>query len=154
MVRSFLWNGRMPYGTSSSRQCHHPFDRQVNARIHREGRTPSEQHYSDPLPGGVMRSMIPRGASFARAAEPGVGHQSQDRGEVAQARDGRGYEDWSFGATIHRADRGGGGDGRGIAAPYAAAIGRFPLRPAAVHPPPDAICAAPLPAAAWHLAVA
>ena len=32
-------------------------------------------------------------ASFARASEPGAGYQSQDRREVAQARDGRGYQD-------------------------------------------------------------
>jgi hypothetical protein len=32
-------------------------------------RTPSELQYSDPLPGRVMRSMIPRGASFARAVK-------------------------------------------------------------------------------------
>jgi hypothetical protein len=32
-------------------------------------------------------------ASFDRVTEPGVGHQPQDSGEVAQASDGRGSED-------------------------------------------------------------
>jgi hypothetical protein len=31
---------------------------------HERARTPSEQQYSDPLPGRVMRSMIPRGGFF------------------------------------------------------------------------------------------
>ncbi|KAA0909995.1 hypothetical protein FLO80_18620 [Aquicoccus porphyridii] len=56
-------------------------------------RTPSELQYSDSLPGRVMRSMIPRGASFARATEQGAGHQLQNRRKVAQACDGRGLED-------------------------------------------------------------
>lgn len=46
-------------------------------------RTPSEQQYSDPLPDRVMRSMIPRGESFARDVEPGARNQSQDGCEVA-----------------------------------------------------------------------
>jgi hypothetical protein len=36
-----------------------------------------------------------RGARFALGAEPGAGHQSQDGFQVAQAGDGRGYEDGS-----------------------------------------------------------
>ena len=44
-------------------------------------------------------------ASFARAVEPGVGPYPQDHCEVAQARDGRGHEDWPYGAEIHCSDR-------------------------------------------------
>jgi len=42
MVRSFLRNGRKHYGPGSSWKRHDPVDRQVNARIHREGRALSE----------------------------------------------------------------------------------------------------------------
>ena len=86
-------------------------------------RTPSELQYSDPLPGRVMRSMIPRGASFARATEPGAGHQSQDRREVAEAGDDRRAEDWTKEAALYGSDRGGGGDDRRVPASYAAAAG-------------------------------
>ena len=51
-------------------------------------RTPSERQYSDPPPGRVMRSMIPRGASFALGAEQGTRHQSQDGCQMAEAGDG------------------------------------------------------------------
>ncbi len=98
----------------------------------------------------LVRGLAQMIASFARAAEPRAGGQPQDRCEVAQARDGQGYEDRAVGATIHRADRGGRSNGRGIPALYAAAIGRLPLRLAAVDPAPDTICAASLSAAMSH----
>lgn len=44
----------------------------------------------------------------ARAADPGIGHQPQDGGEVAQARHGRGLEDRAEGAPIDGSDRRGG----------------------------------------------
>ncbi|WP_211315399.1 hypothetical protein, partial [Salipiger aestuarii] len=47
-------------------------------------RTRSEQQYSDPLAGSRLRSTTMRSASFERGAEPGVGHQRQDRRQVAQ----------------------------------------------------------------------
>lgn len=38
-----------------------------------------------------------------RATDPGTGDQHQDVGEVGQAGDGRGFEDWPDGTTVHRA---------------------------------------------------
>ena len=46
-------------------------------------RTPSEQQYSDPLADRVMRSMIPRSASYNRGAEPRTRHQCQNSRQVA-----------------------------------------------------------------------
>jgi len=66
-------------------------------------------------------------AGFARAAEAGVGDQSEDGGEVAQACDGRGHEDRAFGTEVHRLVRGRGSDGRGIPKAHAPAVGRLPL---------------------------
>ena len=62
-------------------------------------------------------------ASFARAAEPGAGHKSQDRCEVAQACDGRGYEDRTVGATLDGSVRGGGSDDRRVSTSQAPAAG-------------------------------
>jgi hypothetical protein len=39
-------------------------------------------------------------ASFARAVEPGTGHQPEDRRKVAQAGNNRGYEDESEAAAF------------------------------------------------------
>tara|TARA_R110000737_G_scaffold202952_1_gene222120 strand:+ start:1829 stop:2248 length:420 start_codon:yes stop_codon:yes gene_type:complete len=66
-------------------------------------RTPSELQYSDPLPGSVMRNMVPTGASFARAAKQRVGQYSQDSSKMAQACDARGSEDRAKGAPLVRA---------------------------------------------------
>ena len=54
-----------------------------------------------PLVRGLARMI----ASFARAAEPGTGHQPQDGGEVAQAGNCRGHEDRTVGTAVHRPDR-------------------------------------------------
>ena len=64
-----------------------------------------------------------RGASFARAVEPGTRHQPEDGGEVAQAGDGRGHEDRAFGTEVHGPVRGRGSDGRSIPKAHAAAAG-------------------------------
>ena len=80
----------------------------------------------------------------ARGAEQGVRDQPQDGREVAQAGDGRGPEDWAEGTALIRADRGRRGDGGGVPAAHALASGRLPLCPAADHPAPDALVAAPL----------
>src|SRR5690606_8402178 len=93
-------------------------------------------------------------ASFARAAEPGAGYQPQDRREVAQARDGRGYEDRTDGTALDGSVRDRGGDDRGIPPAHTPAAGRLPLCPAADGPAPDTLSAAPVPAAPWHLAPA
>src|SRR5690606_11045764 len=127
MVRSFLWNGRMPYGTSSS------------WKRHDHARCPSSN------------TAI---AGFARAAEPGVGHQPQDRCEVAQARERRRLEDRADRASFDGSVRGRRGGDRGVQTAYTSALGRLPLRPAAFDTPPHAICAASVPATAWHLALA
>ncbi len=47
-------------------------------------------------------------------------------------------------------DRGRGSGDRCLSTPYPAAAGRLPLRPAATDPAPDAVGAAPVPAATWH----
>ncbi|MEP1355309.1 MAG: hypothetical protein ABJX32_04860, partial [Tateyamaria sp.] len=52
-------------------------------------RTPSELQYSDPLAGRVLRSNVPRSASFDRGAEQGTRDQPKDSGKVAEARDCR-----------------------------------------------------------------
>jgi len=126
MVRSFRRNGRKPYGTSSSRERHDHARRQ---------------------------SCDTAIASFARAAEPGAWHQPQNRLEVAQARDRRGSQDRTEGTSLHGPDRGGGGGGRRVSASHAAAAGRLPLCPSTLDPASDALGAASMPAAAWHLPV-
>lgn len=55
-----------------------------------------------PLVGGSARMI----ASFARNAEPGAWDQPKDGGEVAQAPDGRGSQDWTEGAAFHGSVRG------------------------------------------------
>lgn len=125
MVRSFRRTLRKYYGTGSSRMRHDHARRQ---------------------------SSNTTTASFARAAEPGTWHQSEDGGEVAQAGDTRGYEDRADRVAFHRADRGRGGNGRRIPTAHAAAIGRLSLCPAVVDPAPDAVSASPRPTASWHLA--
>ena len=63
-------------------------------------------------------------ASFDRSAGQGVGHQPEDSRQMAQARDGRGSEDRTEGATFNRPDRGRGGHDRRISAPHTVAAGR------------------------------
>ena len=46
-------------------------------------RTQPEPQYSDPLADRVMRSMIPRSASYNRGAEPRTRHQCQNSRQVA-----------------------------------------------------------------------
>ncbi len=101
-------------------------------------RSPSELQYSDPLAGRVLRSNVPRSASFARATERGVGHHSQDRREMAQAGDGRGPEDRTERSAFNGSDRGGGSGDRRIPASYAAPAGRrfaclYALQPSVPH---------------------
>ncbi len=43
-----------------------------------------------------------RSASFARAAEPGAGHQRQDGREMAETGNSRGSEDRTDGTPVHR----------------------------------------------------
>ncbi len=124
MVRSFRMDGRKHYGTSSSRLRHDHVRRQsCNTAI----------------------------AGFALAAERRVGDQSQDGRQVAEAGDGRGFEDRPEGAALDGSDRGRGGDDRRLSTAHAAAAGRLPLRSAALDPAPDALGATSVPAAAWHL---
>lgn len=124
MVRSFPGNGRKHSGTSSSRQRHDHARRQCSTAAI---------------------------ASFALAAEPGVGHQPQDRRKVAQARDCRGYEDWADGTALGGSIRFRGGDGLGIPAAHSPAAGRLSLCSATLGPVPDSISASSVPAAKWHL---
>jgi hypothetical protein len=93
-------------------------------------------------------------ASFARAVEQGVGHQSQDCHEVAQAFDGGGFEDQTEGAALNRSHRSGGGNDRGISTAHAAATGRLPLCSSAITSASDAVGATSVPSAAWHLSLA
>ena len=86
----------MPYGTSSSRKRHdHARCQSSNTAI----------------------------AGFARDAEPGVRHQSQDSGEVAQTGDDRGSEDRAKGTSFNDLDRGRRGNGRCVPAAHVAATG-------------------------------
>jgi hypothetical protein len=117
-------NGWKHYGTSSSQERHdHSRRRSSNTAI----------------------------ASFALVAEPGDGHQSQDRGEAAQARDGQGHEDRADGAPIHRADRDREGDERRVPKAHAVAAGRLSLCSSTFDPAPDPLSPAPLPSTPWHL---
>ncbi|PYF06288.1 hypothetical protein C8J30_1302 [Rhodobacter viridis] len=123
MVRSFRKNGRKHFGTSSSWQRH---DRAsaappVQARWRGHAVRAAIMRACPPSVQGLARMI----ASFARAAEPGARHQSEDGGEVAQARDGRGHEDRADGTAVHRADRGRRGDGCHIPAAHIAATGRL-----------------------------
>ena len=56
-----------------------------------------------------------RSASFARGTEQRTGHQPQDGREVAQACDGRGYEDRAEGAAVDSFERRGRG---GVIPPF------------------------------------
>ena len=62
-------------------------------------------------------------ASFARDAEPRVGDQPQDSGEVAQTGDGRGFEDRAERPSLHNPDRSRRGGGRCVPASHAATGG-------------------------------
>lgn len=97
---------------------------------------------SSPLARARRQSSSTAIASFARAAEPGTGHQPQDGGKVAQARDGRGYEDRADGTKLDGFDWVRGGDGCRVPAPHAPAAGRLCLCPAVVDPAPDTVSAA------------
>lgn len=124
MVRSFRWNGRKHYGTSSSRERHVPLTGRAFVKC--------------PRGDARRQSSNTAIASFARAAEPGTGHQPQDGCEVAQACDGRGYENRADGAALNSADGSRGGDGRRFPAPHAAAAGRrcaclYALQPSIPH---------------------
>ena len=98
--------------------------------------------------------MIPRGASFALSTEPGTGHQSEDSCEMAEAGDGRGYEDRPHRTAVHCADGGRGSRDRCVPASYTTAIGRLPLCPSALNPASNAVSATSVFATAWHLASA
>ena len=73
-------------------------------------------------------------ARFARDAEPRAGDQPKDGGEMAQAGDGRGFEDRVEDASLYEPDRSRGGSGRRIPASHITAAGRLPLRVATVDP--------------------
>jgi len=76
-------------------------------------------------------------------------HQPEDRRQVEEATDG-GSANGSEGPKINLVvDRRGGGDRR-LPPAHTAAAGRLPLRPAGHHSAPDALDAAPLPAAPRH----
>ena len=101
------------------------------------GGTPSEQHCSD-------RKLRSR----ALSEEPGINPKT-----VAKRRKRATAEDLKDGperAALDGSDRGRRSGDRRIPASYAAAAGRFPPCPAAVHPAPDALGAAPVPAAMSH----
>ena len=88
MVRSFLANGRIHYGTGSSWARHdHACRQSCNTAI----------------------------ASFARGTEQRTGHQPKDGGEVAEASYGRGYEDRAEGAAVDSFERSGSGGDDGVA---------------------------------------
>ena len=91
MVRSFLWNGRKPYGTGTSRERHDHARRQSsNTAI----------------------------AGFVLDAEPGAWDQRQDGGEMAEAGDGQVLEDRAECPSLHDLDPYGGGSGRRIPASH------------------------------------
>ena len=91
-----------------------------------------------------------RSASFARGTEQRTGHQPQDGREVAQACDGRGYEDRAEGAAVDSFERRGRGGGGGVSSSYAFAVGRLSVCLAALDPASYPVCAASVPAAARH----
>ncbi len=137
MVRSFRRNGR--------EQVRHG-----SATIE-----PARRHRFEPAGEARRQSSTTAIASFARAAEQAVGDQPQDCGEVPEKGDSRGYEDRADGSALDGFDRSRGSCDRRVPAPYASAAGRrLPLRIAAFDPAPDALGAASLSSAAWHLAPA
>jgi len=89
-------------------------------------------------------------ASFAFDAEPGTWVQSEYGGKIAEAEDGRGFEDRAEGPSLHDLDRSRGGSGRRIPAPCTSAARRLPVCVVALNPASNTVSAAPLPAAAWH----
>lgn len=93
-------------------------------------------------------------AGFARDAEPGAWGQPEDGREVAQADDSPLSEDRPEGSSFNDPDGGEGGDSCVVQAPHTADSRRLPLRAATVDPALDALNAAPMPAAARHLALA
>ena len=77
--------------------------------------------------------------------------QPEDGGEMAEAGDGRGFEDRAEGPSLHDLDPSRGGSGRRIPASHITAARRLPLCVAAVDAASDTLSAAPLPAASWHI---
>ena len=139
MVRSFRGKGRTHCGTGSSRERHDRASAAPPVRARWRGHAVRAARLGNPAI-----------ASFARAADPGVRDQPEDRGEVAEAGLGRGHEDQAEGTPLDGPDRGSGGGGRRLPKARAAAAGRWPLCPAAVHPAADGLGAASLPAAMRH----
>ncbi|MFT7106905.1 MAG: hypothetical protein ACJAVT_001427 [Yoonia sp.] len=88
-------------------------------------RTADRQWFAQQTLGGDARrqSCNTAIANFDLAAEQGVGHQSQDCLEVAQACDGGGFEDRAEGAALNSSHRSGGGNDRRIPAAHAPATG-------------------------------
>ena len=77
-------------------------------------------------------------ASFARATEPGTGHQRQDCRKVAEASDGRGYEDRTNATAVDGFNRSRGSDNRRVPTPHAPSAGRrctclYALQPSIPH---------------------
>ena len=60
----------------------------------RHGSATTTHAVSDPLPGRALQRNVPKGASFARATEPGAGHQSKT---VAKSRKRATVEDMKTG---------------------------------------------------------
>ena len=93
-------------------------------------------------------------AGFARDVGSGVGAQLQDSGEVAEANDGRGYEDRAGGPSFNDSVGCRGSNGCRVPTIYPAAAGRLPLYPVAFDLAFDTLSAASVPAATRHLSPA
>ncbi len=75
--------GQVRHGSAT--HCHPAGD--LHGKSADRARTLSEQQSSDPLAGRVLRSNVPRSASFDRSAEQGTRDQPEDCCQVAKARD-------------------------------------------------------------------
>jgi len=89
-------------------------------------------------------------ASFASGAERGTRHRSEDGCQWRKRATVEDLKDGPERSALDGSDRGRRSGDRRIPASYAAAAGRLPPCPAAVHPAPDALGAAPVPAAMSH----
>jgi hypothetical protein len=65
---------------------------------------------------------------------------------VAEARDGRGYDDWADGTALDGFDRSRESGNRRVPAPHASSAGRLSLCPAAVCPASKPVCTGSVPA--------
>ena len=102
----------------------------------------------------VVRRAIQHSEREPEGAGQAPRRQPEDDRQVAQAVVDSRSANRTQGAQVHDADNRGGGGGRGVPTPHAAAARRLPLRATGDDSASDPLLAAPLPATSWHQSAA